>query len=313
MIVVLGFDGLGLEWVERYNLKALMQRAYTETDLSGYRGEQTYTPVIWGSMLTGRVDREMEEVFLKRYRFDYRGLPFLKHGKKYVKFGHPPFARLVRKVFPLGLRRRLGKIYERLLGLDSPLSTWDWLKRRNIPSIFDEINRYWHNRIPGFNGSFHLLEERRRLLLQVLEGGQNKYDDRLKYDRWIWKEYSEKIQELAKLLDSQRPDMVFFYTKILDNLGHLHFGEPDYRFALHQELNRLARDISRRLEKGDCLYIVSDHGMKPLGRFGDHTRSGFFSSNTGELIQKPTELYHLLRRRLSLDRRREKIGLSRGI
>ena len=38
MIVVLGFDGLGIRWVEEYKLDAIKQEEYTTTDLGDYRG-----------------------------------------------------------------------------------------------------------------------------------------------------------------------------------------------------------------------------------------------------------------------------------
>ena len=58
--------------------------------------------------------------------------------------------------------------------------------------------------------------------------------------------------------------------------------------------------IKEKLNENDILYIVSDHGMEPIEgdpRGGDHSDHGFFSSNTGELIQKPQDLFYLIKKK----------------
>ena len=41
----------------------------------------------------------------------------------------------------------------------------------------------------------------------------------------------------------------------------------------------LANKLKKTLEDDVFFLIISDHGMKPLGRFGDHSAYGFWSSN----------------------------------
>jgi len=65
---------------------------------------------------------------------------------------------------------------------------------------------------------------------------------------------------------------------------------------LYMEINNLVKDI-KGIAKDAYLYIVSDHGMMldQETKRGVHSNYGFFSSNTGELIKKPQDLYHLLK------------------
>ena len=66
------------------------------------------------------------------------------------------------------------------------------------------------------------------------------------------------------------------------------------------ELNNLVKSIEEKIDDNDILYIASDHGMVPVKddpRGGDHSDHGFFSSNTGELIQKPQDLFYLIKRK----------------
>ena len=46
------------------------------------------------------------------------------------------------------------------------------------------------------------------------------------------------------------------------------------------------------------IYIISDHGMERIEQkkssWGAHSDHAFFSSNTGETIEKPSQLYELI-------------------
>ncbi len=48
----------------------------------------------------------------------------------------------------------------------------------------------------------------------------------------------------------------------------------------------------------DQVLIISDHGMKPVGRYGDHSRNGFysFSQEVGMNTPKITNFYNPIRR-----------------
>jgi len=286
MIVVLGFDGLGIRWVEEYKLNAIKQEKYTTTDLGDYRGEHPYTPVVWSSMISGEIDREMEEVFLEHAR-----------GNKYVR----PLMDFAKKVLPLGVRRRLGYLWNGVRGRDAgpPMArTCNWLKKRDKETIFERVGDSKVIRtIPGYNG-VPRHERRMKIVRRALSGDESKIPS---YDKDIIEEYKERKELLLKLLDSEsRPELVFFYTNYIDALGHLHFADSSRRMKWHFDVNGLMAKAKEKLTGDDILYVISDHGMVEEDGYGSHSHHGFFSSSNGDLIDKPTDLYHLLKERLEV-------------
>jgi len=285
MIVVLGFDGLGIRWVEEYKLDAIKQEDYTFTDLSDYGGHP-FTPVIWSSMISGEIDREMEEVFLEHARGNKRIRPLMDFAKK---------------ILPLGLRRRLGYIWDSLRGRDEgpPMAqTCDWLKKHGKESIFEEVeDSEIVKTIPGYNG-IPRHEERMEIVKAALAEDESKIPA---YDKDIIEEYKERKEELLDLLSSGgKPELVFFYTNYIDALGHLHFANFNRRMKWHFDVNDLTSKVKEKLTDDDILYVISDHGMIEEDGYGSHSHCGFFSSSNGDLIEKPTDLYHLLKGRLEI-------------
>ncbi len=53
---------------------------------------------------------------------------------------------------------------------------------------------------------------------------------------------------------------------------------------IYNELDEIAKFTRKRDE---FILIISDHGMKAVGRFGDHTRNGFYSSNKRLNLKEP--------------------------
>ena len=80
------------------------------------------------------------------------------------------------------------------------------------------------------------------------------------------------------------------YFNIADIVGHVSFGTKSKMKIIYSDLDALTKEVS---EKYQCpMMIVSDHGMQPIGRFGDHSDHGFWSVNfeSGLDNPKPTEL-----------------------
>lgn len=281
-VVVLGFDALGIEWVEEYKLDAIKQEVYTATNLSDFRGPHPYTPVIWTAMIRGKIDREIEEIFLDHTK-----------GKKPIR----PLLNLGEKLLPLEWRRRLGYLYDKLFSPNQnpPMAiTANWCEKKNVKTILDEVD-CWHTTIPGYNG-VPRHEERMEIVKKALAGDKSKFPP---YDKDIIEGHERRKSNLLSLLESGRtPELIFFYTNYLDALGHLHFANPLRRMRWHFELNDLTNKVKKKLTKEDILYVVSDHGMVEEDGYGRHSDSGFFSSSNGDLIEKPTDLHSLLKERL---------------
>lgn len=123
------------------------------------------------------------------------------------------------------------------------------------------------------------------------------FDDKAsveEYDEIVWKNHEENKKEFFKYLG--KFDLVIGYFNLADAIGHLSFGIPHKMEIVYGELEALAKDVNSFRE--DHVLIISDHGMKAIGRYGDHTKNGFYSFNGRLRLNMPkiTEFYDVLRR-----------------
>jgi len=57
-------------------------------------------------------------------------------------------------------------------------------------------------------------------------------------------------------------------------------------------------DIAKKCAEKNCpLLILSDHGMKAIGKFGDHSDYGFWSLNLNKNLKTPkiTDFYRIIK------------------
>ena len=92
---------------------------------------------------------------------------------------------------------------------------------------------------------------------------------------------------------SENHDIVMGYFGAADVIGHLSFGMKIKMKIIYKEMEDIVKNAS---EKADKLIVISDHGMEAIGRFGDHSDHGFWSTNfeTDFTRPKPTEFYDLI-------------------
>ncbi|MFH1785857.1 MAG: alkaline phosphatase family protein [Candidatus Micrarchaeota archaeon] len=113
------------------------------------------------------------------------------------------------------------------------------------------------------------------------------------YDKMVFAHH-EKIK--AKFFDSLNKDhdLVFGYFGAADVIGHLSFGMKLKMKIIYKEMDDIVKKAS---EKADKLIVISDHGMESVGRYGDHSGHGFWSTNFENNFKnpKPTEFYDLIK------------------
>ena len=102
--------------------------------------------------------------------------------------------------------------------------------------------------------------------------------------------YHKKLRE-DFLADLEKGfDLLFYYFNAVDVIGHLSFGVKSKMKTIYRGMDEIA---ARAAKTGEKMLILSDHGMKPIGRFGDHQQEyGFWSNSLGRRLGKPriTEL-----------------------
>lgn len=276
-IVILGIDGLEYELVREWDLRYIKQRAYSKTDLSDFA--VIVTPPIWASMLTGQKIAELEEPFIKRIKFTTNPGPI-------TKIRPPWYVKLGAKLLPSFIKKNIVTI----IAPDPFKKTYDYLIRtKKYKTIFEYFEKTWTNGIPSYG---------RNVSTPEVEAAFNEaVKGNLKpLVKCAIKTYRQDRQALFEALDGDY-ELIFWYTPFLDHISHFYIRKKLKLMNLYFELNELVKEVSERLEESDVLYVISDHGMEPISgdpRGGNHSDHGFFSSNTGEIVEKPQDLFKLV-------------------
>jgi len=270
-IIILGIDGLEYNLVNEWNLEYLKQKAYCKTDLSDFK--MIVTPLIWGAILTGQKIKEIEDMCLRR----------LKYVSKHSKSSKPVwYSRLMTKILPKKLKQYIFKKH-----IPNP---YDVVLKRGYTTLFSFFKRSWHNGIPSY-GKKVANSESRKLTEQALKGDTSPLYN---YSKRIYEEEKKKLLIALK----KNYNLIFWYTSSLDTIEHFFITKKLKLMNFYLELNLLVKNIKEKLTENDIIYIISDHGMKQMGddiRAGEHSNYGFFSSSTGELIQKPHDLFNIIK------------------
>jgi len=94
------------------------------------------------------------------------------------------------------------------------------------------------------------------------------------YDQLIWKNHEKNKKEFLNSLEQH--DLLMAYFNLADAIGHLSFGVYTKMKRVYDELENLAGELK---SADNFTLIISDHGMKAIGRYGDHTMNGYYSTN----------------------------------
>ncbi len=157
-------------------------------------------------------------------------------------------------------------------------SQWEY-KLKSSQTFFKFFKHPKAIDVPSYNLNRENHAEERRLLKAF-------FDDEISiedYDATIWKNHEENKKEFFSSIG--KSDIVMAYFDLADAVGHLSFGDLSKIEEVYRELDTVARDA--RTSTNEILLIVSDHGMKCIGRFGDHSSEGFYSVNQDLRLDHP--------------------------
>ena len=273
-VIVLGIDALEYTLVEEWDLKYLKQERYCKIDLSDF--DIIVTPPIWGSMITGKVEQELM-------------MPFKEKKKKEMSWW-----------WKLGMK--LPKLIKFLYWKHVNQNPFDKTSTYYVghQTIFDFFINPWNNGIPSYGRNVSPRDIR---LLTIRCITEKNVEPLLKYAKKEFEIDKEKLFNALK----ENYDLIFWYTPSVDRIGHRLFHNKLYMMNLYFELNQMIREV-KKIAGNDVIYIVSDHGMilDKKTKSGEHSSYGFFSSNTGECIKKPQDLFYLIKEKSPLVRRCEK-------
>jgi len=150
------------------------------------------------------------------------------------------------------------------------------------------FNNYKVIDLPAFSYKQKNHEEERKLLKGYFEDKTTVEE----YENLIWKIHQENKKDFFQELG--KPQLLIGYFNLADTIGHLSFGLADKMATVYEELDKIAEEV-KNLE--EFTLIISDHGMKAVGRYGDHSRNGFYSSNHTLGLDFPeiTSFYKIIR------------------
>jgi len=145
--------------------------------------------------------------------------------------------------------------------------------------------------------------EKERALLAGFFKNENKIEE---FDDFVWKNHEKNKKDFFTVLDdfphadvTDKSKIIMGYFDLGDAIGHLSFGDESKMKRVYKELDELALKTKNHAKKnGDTVLIVSDHGMKTVGRFGDHTKNGFYSFNKKLEIGMPkiTDFFEIVKK-----------------
>jgi hypothetical protein len=128
--------------------------------------------------------------------------------------------------------------------------------------------------LPGYNYRLKQHDSERTLLNDYFKSEDDieRDDIRKRYNELAF-EHHRKVK--SEFLDSINKgyDFLLGYFSIADVVGHLNFGNRTMMKMIYRELDEIVSKV-----EGKSI-VLSDHGMKAIGHYGDHSEYGFWSTN----------------------------------
>jgi len=169
-----------------------------------------------------------------------------------------------------------------------------WNKKYPIEeTFFSRFKKVKVIDLPAFSYDLKVHERSRKLLKDFFDSSKEEKEKiREEYNKDAFEHHRKVKEEFFKALDEDY-DFVLVYFSIADVIGHLNFGNKKLMKMIYKELDEI---VGKVREKAEEVIVLSDHGMKAIGYFGDHSNYGFWSTNFKDL-GKPriTDFFDLLK------------------
>lgn len=132
--------------------------------------------------------------------------------------------------------------------------------------------------LPGYNYDLGQHERSRGLLKAYFEteDEEEKNITRNRYNENAFAHHRKVKQSFIEAIEAEH-DFILGYFSVADEVGHLNFGNKALIKTIYRELDDLVAII-----QGNVI-VLSDHGMKAIGQYGDHSEYGFWSTNFVDL------------------------------
>lgn len=174
-----------------------------------------------------------------------------------------------------------------------------WNKRWELNETF--LNSFKNPLVldlPGYSYDLETHEKSRILLKDFFEEKDPDKKEEIKklYNKDAFDHHKKIKEEFLAAITKGENDLIIGYFSVADVIGHLNFGNRTMMKIIYTEMDELVGNMKNRNDK---LIVISDHGMKAIGNFGDHSEYGFWSTNFKDLNKgsanpKITDFYKLI-------------------
>ena len=255
--LILAIDSLEYEIAK--NFPNLTQEEFGRTIVPITSDGEAYTPVVWGSFITGLPPEEHE--IYEGPKLNWQN-PVLERLHGFIKNRRNFYSRysegLGKLAVKLGFEQSRNHIFH----------TADDFKSKNISTIFDDAKKPIAMSIPSYNEEAvnqHFRERlgevyQKGLPEEVLEAEAREV-------------FNSRAQRIYKILEEDW-DLFMVHLFIVDTFGHLYPNRTSKFEELYSEMNDFVGDVKKKLDD-TFVFVISDHGH----RNGHHTSYGFYSSN----------------------------------
>ncbi len=222
-----------------------------------------YTPIVWGSFITGKPPHEHKSRLLLSTDMGFvnflRQLPVIRNikGKRDLleKLGFPPW------------------LYMHIANKDD-------LGTETIFDIIEDSVAIW---VPSYNPCDNLYWALRKAMKKGIK----------EYERCIWRVHRVRYLEMIRQLKRVKNWSLFMaYYDLADLLGHIYISKKRYKlYIAYRKLDKLVNEVKRMIPNDTFFLIVSDHGMtyERGSIFGKHSDYAFWSFNM-DITQTPREI-----------------------
>lgn len=157
-------------------------------------------------------------------------------------------------------------------------------------TFFKKFKRWKAIDVPGFTYKYEKHQKEKELLKGFFDGNVSIKE----YDRLAFENHKENKEEFFEEL-AKEYEILMGYFALADVIGHLSFGLKSKMKLIYQELDEIAEGAKRA---SDFVLIIADHGMKAIGRYGDHTKYGFYSLNEKFDLSQPkiTDFFNFIKK-----------------
>lgn len=154
-------------------------------------------------------------------------------------------------------------------------------KLKKEETFFSKFKKWKAIDVPGFTYKFEEHKKERELMKAYFENNASIQE----YEKVVFKIHKENKKEFFECL-KQELEIIMGYFSLADSIGHLSFGIKTKMKIIYKELEEIVKKTKKMIDENPLL-IISDHGMKPIGRYGDHSNYGFWSLNKEINLKNP--------------------------